>query len=174
MPNDNDISAELSAMNSPLAAIGRSMPFTAPSGYFDSFATQLKQQVVPDNSVVPFDVPENYFNNLPAEILSTIKQEERTSIPARKSFWQPMRWAAAAVLIIAIGLGTYRTIIPQSLNIQQELSEIPEATITNYIQEHIDEFDTEIIASNSTDLQPELANLNNTEIENYLESAGWQ
>lgn len=179
MATGKDILNELEELNSPLAKISRGMPYQVPESYFTSLpervyqSASLYQEEAPEN--MPYEVPTGYFETLPAQVL---EQAKKTPTPSKRSLplWHKVRWAAAAMLIIAVGLGSYRTLTPQNISLEEQLSTIPADDLQSYLQDNIDEFDTETIASqmssvNTTNINNEI---NNDAIEYYLESAGWQ
>ena len=82
MNRENEISAELKEMGSPLADMPRTMPFTVPDGYFTGFGAALAEArrllTVPDPALnesksMPFSVPPGYFGNLTNNIINNTK-----------------------------------------------------------------------------------------------------
>lgn len=79
---ENEISAELREMGSPLTTLPRTMPFSVPDGYFAGFPESLsetqKQLREPDPIVhgsknMSFSVPAGYFENLTGDILNKVE-----------------------------------------------------------------------------------------------------
>jgi hypothetical protein len=54
----------------------------------------------------PFKVPEGYFDNLSAEIMKSLPEQEQ-SRKAMTANWRPWRYAAAALLVAAITATAY-------------------------------------------------------------------
>jgi hypothetical protein len=51
---------------------------------------------------------------------------------------------------------------------------ISNAEITNYVNQNIDDFDTDMIINNiGTGSNQSIQNVNNTEIQEYLDNEGW-
>lgn len=76
---ENEISAELKEMDSKLADMPRSMPFSVPDGYFAAFPENLTETQkllnTPDpvfngSKNIPFSVPSGYFENLTSDIIN--------------------------------------------------------------------------------------------------------
>jgi len=182
MEREQDILKELKKLNSPLAVFPRTMPYIVPDAYFDNLPTLVARYVLADTPLtkdMPLAVPDGYFDALPQQLLQAVKNDEAPAKEESKnrSVWLNARWAAAAMLIIFIGLGSYRILTPETLTIQQQLEEIPEAAILAYVQDNIDEFDTEYIVNNldnANTIQTQAENLNDETIEYYLENSGWQ
>ena len=78
MQSKEDILKELESWNSTLAYMPRTMPYVVPVGYFQEFSTILHHLCINDVTTLnmPFDVPANYFKQLPHQILNTIRTEE--------------------------------------------------------------------------------------------------
>lgn len=198
----NDIRNELRGMNSPLADMLRTMPYDLPKGYFESFADgvilmkagkkmpfevpqgyfdDLAEDVLFESNIpgrhAPYTVPEGYFDTLPANILTKARQSDSKpkTISIGISVWRNVRWAAAAVLLLGIGLGVYRNYLYQpAFNVQEELAAVAPDAIDEYVQQHIDEFDMESIATatESFEVKPVTNQLSNEEIEKYINEAG--
>ncbi|MCB0697690.1 MAG: hypothetical protein KDC07_10015 [Chitinophagaceae bacterium] len=183
MEREQDILNELKDLNSTLASYPKGMPYQVPAGYFDGLAADiyhLASAGVELTKEIPFNVPVGYFDTLPQQTLNAAKKADAaasTATTPRKSIWLNVRWAAAAMLILSISIGSYRMLNPQTISIQQQLNEIPDEAIMAYVQDHIDEFDTEYIINNldgNTTLQTQAGNLKDETIEDYLENSGWQ
>jgi len=79
MKKENGILEELKNMDSPLAGLPRSMPYSVPDGYFAQFASALpdtikninEPEIVPAwGKAVPFGIPKGYFDNLTSDIVA--------------------------------------------------------------------------------------------------------
>ncbi len=167
------------------------MPYALPEGYFEGFAATLMDKVaeVPDfGSIEPakFEVPAGYFEVLPQQILAAVKAADTQASDAPK-IKQPRvigffpqkaaRWAAAAGLILAVGFGGYQIFNqPQPISAERQLAQLDKSVISSYVQQHLDEFDTEMLAEGSPVLtqSPEknINKLNEAAIQNYLDTEG--
>jgi hypothetical protein len=184
MPEQNDILKELERMGSPLAKISRQMPYILPSGYFDELPDILLAQVNEKDVVsdlpklTPFKAPDGYFDELPGQLLEAIKAERPKSktIPLGRGPWYQVRLAAAAVLLILLGAGVFG-IFRQDTSFDAKLAGLSEETVSEYIQQNIDEFDGQMIESSfevSAANVTSPAQLTEEEITEYLNETGWQ
>lgn len=174
----NDIYNELKELCSPLADAPKTMPYSLPQNYFGSLPEIVLQRTASlDNGDVlatPYSVPDSYFESLPQQVLQQAKQGEQATLKKDKSvnIWlKNIRWAAAAVFIIAVGLGSYNILTPQTLTIRQQLNEIPESALVAYVQDNADDFETETIANNLNTIDRDVEDVNIEDIEYYLD---WQ
>lgn len=184
MTSEQDILSELRSMNSPLAGFSRNMPFDVPVGYFDNLPAQALQmankEILPAGTTMPHIVHPGYFDTLPEQLLATIRQQEqnkKTEKPVRRiSLWRNVRWAAAAILILAIGAGSYRVFTPQTTAVEQQLQSISDEAIMSYVEDNIYAFETETIINyvNTADMNAASMQINKNDIENYLQETGWQ
>jgi hypothetical protein len=197
MESVNDIREELRGLNSLLADMPRTMPYEIPQGYFESFegsvglmkAGRQMPYVVPQGyfeeltTVMLFEVnkpeqktfgvPVGYFEALPAELLVRAKESDTKpkTISIGVIIGKNVRWAAAAVLLLGVGIGVYKNYLYQpQFNVQQELAALSQDEIHDYVQQHIDEYDVETISSDaeSFDIKPATNQLSDDEIEKYL------
>lgn len=184
MASEHDILSELQAMNSPLAGFSRDMPYEVPVGYFDNLPAQVLQtvnkEVLPAGTAMPHIVHPDYFDTLPEQLLATIRQQEQNKKPAtpvkRISLWRNVRWTAAALLILAIGIGSYRVFNPQPASVEQQLQSISDEAIMAYVEDNIYAFETETIINyvNTADIDAASMQINKNDIEYYLQETGWQ
>lgn len=182
MKQEQDILKELKELNSTLATLPKTMPYEIPVGYFDGLAQNITQLATADVTLtkdIPFATPDGYFDNLPEQILQAAKADRETITtepkPKSRSIWLNVRWAAAAMLILSISIGSYRILNPGTISIQEQLDEIPEAAILAYVQDNIDEFDIDYIITNIESTNTiQTVNIQDEAIEDYLESSGWQ
>lgn len=185
MAVDKDILKELREMNSVLAGLSRDMPFEVPAGYFNnlpgSVLLRATEKVSLKEKTMPHLVPEGYFDNLPAELIRSLKDKKTKTgtvpVPGKRiNLWAGMRWAVAAMLMLAIGLGSYRFLVPRTQTVEQQLQALSDEAIVSYVEDNIYAFETETIANHvgTTDMNSSSLNLNDKAIENYLEEAGWQ
>ncbi|RYE23605.1 MAG: hypothetical protein EOP51_09985 [Sphingobacteriales bacterium] len=183
---DSDMDITLSA--------ARTNPYQVPQGYFDALSDSVLSLVLEEKelSFLPkasiIAVPEGYFDTLPQRMLAAAKAEEKPAtkvIPLGNTLWKNLRWAAAAGLIAGIGFGGYRMMRPNvathvtaTASVEQRLAQMPDATINHYIQQNIDDFDGDMIASvvvkNETKTPVTKDQLTNKEIIDYLDETGWE
>lgn len=183
------------AIESYLKSLGNKnvpIPYTVPQDYFEQLPEQMVAGIKTDELAgklqkpTPYAVPEGYFNALPAQILAVAKgngqlpqqTEVNKVMPLRKRtiLWH-VRWAAAAVLILGIGIGSYRPLfVKKHYDTEKALSKVPQSEINEYVQQNIDDFDVEMLVSNlsanGNTMQPQ--QLDNKEIMDYLDENGWQ
>ncbi len=206
----NDIWKELQDMHSPLAGASRVMPYPVPEGYFAAFAGDLLETMREEligNKEEPYLLPENYFTDLPAQVLAAAQAEDSTAAMPKDNPYQlppayfdtlpaavlqkargsgsgrtisfnwsrAIQWAAAAIIVLGIALGSYRFLQPKPVNASKELAALPEETIQEYLVQNIDDFDSELIFDNlNTDKTiRSAAGLNDEDIIQYLNETGW-
>lgn len=251
MKEANDIQDELISWGNPLAGMSREMPYEVPDMYFAHLPETMRHIVEMEdetdaaiepflksfgnkNVPIPYILPQDYFGQLPAQVMAEIKNNELAgklpkpllyavpegyfnTLPAqalaiakdsgqeavaesssseleqqagaeegssrviplkKKSVWWHVRWAAAAALLIGIGIGSYRPLfVKQPFDTEKALSKVPQSEINEYVQQNIDDFDVELLVSNlpassANTIQPQ--QLNNKEIIDYLNENGWQ
>lgn len=176
----NDISSQLS--------------MGIPEGYFDEFPAQMLALAKAEHPNIgvglanPLNAPEGYFEALPEQILAAAKAGDTKAspkiIPLISRAGRSLRWAAAAILIMGIGFGTYQVYLNKTGNhTEKQLAKISSNTLGDYLQQNIDDYDMETlentVASNAggikqatSDLDPK--NLNTDEITQYLNETGWE
>lgn len=163
----------------------RQNPYTAPKGYFESFPDMMlaiakeDEQLPSIPTATPYDMPAGYFDTLPQQILQAAKQADKPTktIPLGKRIWSNVRWAAAAMLVAGLGFGSYKMLQPApvaEMNVQEELAQLPTSTISDYVQQNIDDFETDMIASNLTSTNFSSPQLSEEEIIQYLDETGWE
>lgn len=105
-----------------------------------------------------FEVPTNYFNNLPDTIMDRIKAEEEPQVlrsPAHslldrikdglQQLLQPsysLALASVAILVVAIFL---LNPFSQERNSNISLAEVPDEVIADYVYENVDEFEMDLL-----------------------------
>ncbi|HYD22996.1 MAG TPA: hypothetical protein VEB40_16045 [Flavipsychrobacter sp.] len=179
MEKNSEILDELRQLQSPLAELPRHMPFEVPQNFFaeleGNILSALKVEELPLqwSDSMPHALPQNYFDTLPADILAKAKSTGKQN--NRKTIALPfLVRAAAAVLILAVGLAGYKYFTDPPFNARQQLASVSDEAISSYLQQYTDEFDTEMIVNNlsASDLS-ELENIGNEEIIDYLNETGW-
>lgn len=170
------------------------MPFHVPTGYFQQLPQQLINTIHANEALnslprqLPYTITENYFADLPAMVLQKAKesgQKRKNIFPIAASWARSLRWAAVALLILGIAIGSYSHIElnrkPVSTNIpvhatEQALTKLPPGTIDEYIRQNIDDFDSDMLFGDATsDNYPQLPTqqLSDKDIEQYLNETGW-
>ncbi|XZF16022.1 hypothetical protein ACTHGU_07780 [Chitinophagaceae bacterium MMS25-I14] len=164
-----------------------SFPMEAPEGYFNYFPQQAlmmaREQEILDQlpAADPYAAPERYFEKFPREALAAAKSSDNAFRKRVRLTQVYTRWAAAAIFILFMGLGSYNMLHPQHINVAHTLSRVPADTIDAYVQQNIDEFETEMLENKLADAQtPVQANdknavkdLDKQEIIQYLDETGW-
>jgi len=167
----------------PVLSLPKTVPYEVPTGYFEGLVNSVMAEVqepsLPMVKETIFAVPAGYFENLPAQVIARAKQEEKTPhAPKIIAFpvWKTVTRAAAAILVIGIGFGSLRYLNSDTqISTEAQLAALPQDSINDYVQLHIDEYDADAIAG--TLEQADVATLTNKlsteEIENYLNETGW-
>ena len=182
MRQDNEIVQELKSMGSALASLSRKTPYIVSDDYFSSLPAAVLTKAVessltdrlPRNS--PYAVPSGYFEQMPQQILSKVKshqeQHQTKVIPLDNSIWKGIRWAAAAVLLVIAGFGTFQVLNKEN-SVEEQLASLPTEAVIEYVQENRNGFDVAL-----TELAIErgplaTAQLTEEEIIHYLDETGW-
>jgi hypothetical protein len=167
----------------------RSNPYAVPENYFDTFSEHILEQALSNdiNALqLPHAVPDGYFDNLPAQLLAAAKETAPSLVvkqfgpkPRHYLAFSNIRWAAAAILLLSVGIAGYNVYQREHSSAIASLNNIPKQDINEYVQQNIDDFDTEMLASNiepnstATNEPPTNANqLNDKDIEQYLNETG--
>ncbi len=156
----------------------KGMPFNVPEDYFDMLPLAITTKMNEGQSH-PMLVPEGYFESFPDTVLEKAKAANNPSGKTRPfggAVWSNLRWAAAAILVMGIGVGSYRMYYnTQPLNAEKELATLPASDINDYIKTHLDEFDADMIAGTLGSNGIETINTNNInddEIQQFLDESG--
>jgi hypothetical protein len=184
----NEIQDSISMENvaDPVVGWSKNNPYSIPNGYFDSLAQQVLSRIVqaepslPLSKENPFSAPAGYFEQLPQQILAAAKASETEKktrvIQFRPNVRKTIRWAAAALLVLGIGIGSYKALEKPSY--EKQLASLPQSAVNEYVQQGIDDFDMEAIESSlvmntKTDATPlKTENLKKEEINEYLNEMG--
>lgn len=110
MPSLDNISSEIASLSPDVAQLPKSIPFSLPQDYFESFPTRLIQTILNEASEKdfiklspllrslkhenPYTIPEGYFNNLKVEI-----PRNQAPVIGIKRFGAWVKYAAAACLL---------------------------------------------------------------------------
>jgi len=158
----------------PVTVWSKINPYIAPDGYFENFADKIADNVLTTSVSIahndPYEVPDGYFDTLPARSLTAAKDADKQQptriISLRRNMWKQVRWAAAAVLLIGLGVGSYEIVEISQPHHKAErmLASIPDKDISEYIQQNIDDFDLDMIVSNT--------NISDEDIAQYLNETG--
>lgn len=174
----------------PVLHYSKQMPYQVPQDYFDNLAEELltiarAQSALLEQPKLPFEVPQGYFSQLPAQILAAAKAADAQQKVKKtkvinanwKTLWTSTRWAAAAVLILGIALSTY-TGLQKPMTVENQLAALPAGTIDAYVEQNIDDFETELIVSalpadKTRSAVTGVDGLTEEEITEYLDETGW-
>jgi hypothetical protein len=152
--------------------------FKVPQGYFEnaeeSIRATTRVESIERKNI--FEVPTNYFDELPTRIISRTQEETKV---IKVNWWQKGRtiWAAAASIVLLIGLGFY---IPQFSKAGSEaaLEELSKEEINSYLAtQDLGYLEYEAITTNTTTLPKEVErniiddlNINRKDILEHLET----
>ncbi len=163
---------ELEALGSSLQHLSRKMPFSVPEGYFGQMTAEVESATcgvigsMPKGakSQQPFSMPEGYFEQMTADVMSkTVGAEKNRTIP-----FVYLRWVAAAVLVIAVGVGMSGLFNGVNVSTAGSLASVSDKDIRTYLSEDMPTVDIDKIADNSY-----LDGIDTKEIESYLDENGW-
>lgn len=115
----------------------------------------------------PYLVPDGYFESLQSRIVQKVNSAQGEK---SRSKIIPMwtKYAAAACLTIAMGITLYLKLNQEKPTINW--AEIPEEEIVSYLENHLDDSDTQLLfdQQNTQQTNIRLENINNQDLENYL------
>jgi hypothetical protein len=159
------------------------LPYTTPKAYFEGLAEQLQRGATGDlkeGIAAPHQVPAAYFENLPAALTAVAKAAHpATKVISFTPAWRRIgRIAAAAVVILGLGIGTYSYFhakTPDAIA-KKQLSKLDQEVISTYVEQHVDEFDAEtletVAAGAHADAHAAISTLESSEIQEYLQEMG--
>jgi hypothetical protein len=174
-----EIKQELNEAGSSLAGKQIPMPYALPDGYFSRFEKNLRSEITEDDTTaavhalagktLPYHVPGNYFDKLPKQLLE--KNEAGKQKGIRITFPQ-LRWAAAAIVLIAVSVGTYNLYMPSADTIKP--GKVMLASVNNNdIQEYLANAAGTNVKLNNDDGYPEIIEIDTKDIISYLDQTGW-
>ncbi len=164
-------------------AWSKALPYSVPNGYFEKLTGDIVSMAVASDGVPALsldpsysDVPPGYFEALPARILQLVKTHDKNVkkypklIPfKRRKTNNPIRWAAAAVMVICVGLGSYEAIYSgRQPSHEKMLSSVTYGDLHEYLQ-HTYRLDVDKVVTND---------INNLQVDpkdiiRYLNETGW-
>jgi len=162
-------------------AWGKALPYRVPVHYFESLTEDIVAAVVasdfrPVGKGIPFATPVGYFDSLPASMLIAAKASDVVAKPRvialkYNQFQKAIKWAAAAMVVLGIGLGSMKMYFNSTVNTNPEqiLASVPGNEIQDYLQ-HTYRFDIDKTIDNS--------DINNMQVDTkdivqYLDETGW-
>jgi hypothetical protein len=122
--------------------------FKTPEGYFEDMNARILSQIAISGTSTQnnFEVPDLYFENLSTTILEHTKK----SGTAKVIKFSVVKYAAAAVLLIATTLGAY-LYQTNNKNVTDKLANIPEQEIVDYLKFYTDPNDVSFIIESTDD-----------------------
>lgn len=175
----NDLAANLLLCATENADVQAINNYDVPAGYFETLPGDILKQIKTEEFVTslpkqnPYETPTGYFDKLPDEVLAHAKQQGKKG--AIVINWQPIRWAAAAILVLGLGFGSYKMLYNKPIDTNKALAAVPKDSIHAYIVQNVDDFETELIL-NSLGTEKTIKGTNQIseqEIVEYLNENGW-
>ncbi len=155
----------------------KTMPYPVPDQYFNELTNNILAVAnlsdFQENN--PYAAPSGYFETLPEKILVAAKASEPAVKETRKIPLKPgiavlpKRWAAAAIILITIGLGAYQFFFSQGSSTDKILASVPASEIQEYLNHNYIIDVDHIVGRNDISTLP----LENNEIVEYLNESGW-
>lgn len=186
VPSSVLATVRLAAADEPQLLLPKAMPHTVPAGYFDSLAeavlAKAKAGGVSYGKSSPFAVPAGYFDALPDQLLAAAKEAAEPAQRPRVIPFLPVqkavRWAAAALLVLGLGFGSYRYLGQQAgtADVNRQLAQLDRSEVGAYLEQHLDDLDTETLANTVAASDPALKGLEKVHAEDiiqYLDETGW-
>lgn len=143
-----------------------------PDAYFETLTDRIQTEIflrdLKDKiSGTGFSVPNNYFENFTNKINDTVLHK-RSDNGAIVFYLSIKKYAAAAMVILAIGLGIYFENTKQN-TIQNQLATLPVNELENYLQNTSSSGDMALIIENIHYLNIKIDTAINTEeLNNYI------
>ena len=159
---------------------GKTPPYAVPNDYFKNFPDiVLKDAILEDKAsgfskAMPFQIPDGYFESfaatLPGKIKVLANSTEKRRIVLRPHVILQVRWAAAAILLICVSLGSYITFFsPSSQNPDRMLASVSNNDIQAYFQHTYPFYAPHVMNSNTvSNIQ-----VDNKDIIEYFNENGW-
>lgn len=168
-------------LTEPVLFIDKAMPFEAPAAhYFDQLSQQILSKIEDQGpnwgKNMPYSLPESYFETLPQQIALKAKAQKIVKQPTlRIPVFRNVQLAASVALIIFVGFGVLQ--FNKEVAIKHlSLEHISQEEIQQYVNENIDDFDTDIILNGMAKPQqdPAITNIkiSKEDIQAYLEENG--
>jgi hypothetical protein len=169
----NEIQDELKELGSTLALMPKCMPYAVPEGYFGGLTADIYSVVsgsLDRMSIQGAGVPEGYFERLPQQMLTAAKRSGKRSMLV--ALTSHIRWAAAAVLIICMGVGSYITFVDRPANNPEALlSSVSASDIHAYLQAG---YRMPPDHNTSHNAHVDDLEVGHSEIVQYLNETGWE
>ncbi len=172
-----EIKQELKNISGCMAGTQIPMPYAVPDEYFANFEKNLRSKITEEDATtavhtlagktMPYSVPGDYFDKLPKLLLEKNEAEKQKGI--RITFPQ-LRWAAAAIVLIAISVGTYNLYRPSADTIKP--GKVMLASVNN---NDIQEYLANAAGTNVINVSGEyyLDKIESKDIVSYLDQTGW-
>ncbi len=149
--------------------------FKVPEQYFEKLTSRIEHSVAVENikALVPsdgFGLPDSYFEDLSARINLRLESPLKTETPVRRLLTSWISYAAAACITAMIATGIYFN--SDSYNFNQQLSEVPDQEIINYLEVHSTAGDTPFIIEtlNPDELEKVNPDVSADDLEQYINS----
>ncbi|MEJ7694652.1 hypothetical protein [Daejeonella sp.] len=149
--------------------------FRVPHNYFENLSSRIEESVAVGNlkALAPsegFTLPEGYFAGLTERINTRIEESAKRKTPVGRLLTSWVSYAAAACITVMIATGIYFN--SDSQNFNEQLSEVPDEEIINYLQAHSTAGDTPFIIEtlNPDGLDQVTPDVSADELEQYINS----
>lgn len=169
-----EINKELRELGSSLADVRIPIPYQLPGGYFAAFEKNIlactinhQQETALPAIGNPYAAPVGYFESLPDRLQQRLPKTPKKGILIT---FRQVRWAAAAVLLVMIGVGGYN-VYKTTGNSNANGFEILASVADGDIQEYLGPNYLAEAQSNSTTV--EKMDVPTADIVDYLDETGW-
>lgn len=156
------------------ASLPKEMPQKVSSDYFNELQKNVLDEIEVINIAegIPHtdaqSIPANYFNEMQASVLSKIAKEEMQEtapLTVHRSS-NKKSWALAATMALLVSLGLFFINTDNStLNLEEQLAQIPTEEIDTYISEHDYDFEAFEILENPQIITKDMQSLENEILE---------
>lgn len=153
--------------------VGKKTGFSIPNNYFEDTEEGILSSIKTESFTKKnsFKIPDNYFNEIEDDIFAKINNQntkETKVISLRKRFLQMVPIAAAASILLFIGLNYFNTDNGSTYTID----DITEAEITAWYENGYGDTDDDefVLALNTIDLDSDaFSDISNDNLEEYLD-----
>ncbi|RYD55620.1 MAG: hypothetical protein EOP56_14980 [Sphingobacteriales bacterium] len=185
---NNDITGRIFQPSAALLIERTNTPFDVPQGYFQMLPEQLLNAAKASDALadmpkaMPFATPAGYFEGLPQQLRQAAKQADEITVERKTKtillgkVGKTLRWAAAAVLLLGISVGSYKMLTPavDTVSTETALASVPNNVLNDYVDQNFTDMDPEVRDMQAVANINGLDKVNAEEIEYYLNETGWE
>ncbi len=162
--------------NAFIQSLPSNIPFEVPAHYFEDSVSEIVSNSRSANYIAslplqtPYQVPVHYFDELADEIISKNPYTSKISpLRATRTFYGKLSIAASLFIFLSIGfLLMFHS--SNTAKIENQLAQVSDAEINNYMQAHAYEFENEMSFQSIDESKVDFNKLENDIYNSYFES----